>query len=517
MKIRRYLPLLLLFSLAYSQNWKFMDEELLIKHKGLTYHSRLAKKDNLTSYYIYRVNNGEEEVIGDDKDEILDYKDLALASHFNFNREKILLRLNQNLEMFRNSNKTYKIGILLNKAVEELSEIDAMLLLNVGNVKFSLKKEIYNKYKEVVKQFSKEFMKEVINDINKIKSLDDLVKKLEEKIFNSTVTKSKQNIKKLESAKRIMLVDRNLTTGEVKTVEKLVCDGTIDGYSISTFQDNYITRIDDIGYQLTNVGSSMLKHFPAGQKVYSLIKKLNINGIEEIDSEALKESFRKMNEVYERVALSMNLYKKNFDPDLEGSNANSLIKELNENLENILANIKLITGKGATSIYTASNSIGDYSVDISKENNSVTFKIDSDKEMITYGWIDLGLDFKKLKRNIEVNIDANPIYFNRNIFYRIGVTDGRPVGGNPAITSFAEYRLIDENRYSGMVNWIVRLSKKGKLEIKREGESFGNYKNNYSFDVNNLNNWVIRIVAYTQSFEKSEAGIEFRNIKAGRY
>ena len=327
--LKKILPFIFLFNLAYSQNWKISENQYLIKHKNREYHSKLANKGNSIVYYIYKVNeNGEEEIIGDDVNEVEDYKDLALASHFNFNKGKILLRTNQALAMFRSSNSTYKIGNLLNKAVEELSEIDAMLLLNIGNKKFSLKKELYEKYSQEVKKFSENFSNEVINDRDQIKSLDDLVKKLEEKIFNSTAIEAKENIKRLETAKNLLRVSHYLSTEEVKLAEKLISEYTIKGYSIAAFQNAYIENIAEIGYQLTEVGSSMLKSFPEGTKVYDFIKGLGINGIEEIDSEALRKSFKHMQEVHERVSLSMNLYKDNFDPSLEGSSANLLIKEL---------------------------------------------------------------------------------------------------------------------------------------------------------------------------------------------
>ena len=360
-------------------------------------------------------------------------------------------------------------------------------------------------------------MNEVIRDANKINSLEDLIKKLEEKIFNSTVIEAKKNIKELEAARKILLVSHTLSTGEVKLAERMISDGTIKGYSTSAFQDEYIRNIDQFGYQLTQVGSSMLKSFPKGKKAYDLVKRLGINGIEEIDSEALRKSFKKMREIQERVSLTMNLYKRNFDPNLEGSNANLLIKELSKKLEESLSNLEFIARSGAASIHTKPKPVGYYFVDIIKDSNSVIFKISGDKEMITYGSVDLKLNFKKINKNVEIKIDATPMYFDRNLFYNIGVTDGREISMYSQIISFAEYKLNDKNRYSGTISWTARLHRDGKLNIIRDGESFENYKNDYKFDVNNLSNWVIRIVAYTKSSEGANAGIRFSNIKVRRY
>lgn len=513
MKIgKRFLPLLFLFSFGYSQDWKLSENEYLIKHKGKEYHSKLAERGGSIAYYIYRIDeNGEEEITGDDSEEIQDYKDLALASHYNFNKGKILLKINRDLELFRSSNNHYRVGEILNKIVEELSELNATLILNIGNKEFSLAKELYEKYSQEVKGFSKNFMNELIKDKGKIKNLDDLVKKLEEKIFNSTVIEAKKSIKKLENAKKVLLVSHTLSTHEVKLAEKLVSDGTIKGYSTSAFQDEYIRNIDQLGYQLTHVGSSMLKNFPEGERTYDLVKRLGIKGVEEIDSEALRKSFEKMKKIYERVSLSVSLYKENLDPSVEGSSANSLIENILKKLEESLSNSKFITSRGA---FTNPNSLGNYSVNIFGYSNSLTFEIKSGLNMLTYGKADLDFNLKKIKKDIEISLDTTPLSFNENISYTIGITDGREVSNSPVIKSYGWYEISNDNRNLEPIKWFIELYRSGKLYIKRSGILLENYPNYYEFDLSGLNKWRLRIVAYTQNCnEVCEGRIKFENIK----
>ena len=276
-------------------------------------------------------------------------------------------------------------------------------------------------------------------------------------------------------------------------------------------------NVAEIRYQLTEVGSSMLKSSPKGKKVYDYIKKLGINGIEEIDSEALRKSFKKMQEVHERISLSMNLYKDNFDPSLEGSSANSLMKELSKKSEESLSNMKLITGKDAFSIYSEPKPIGSHSVNTIKDSNSVTFEMSAGIETFVCGWVDSDLDFKKIKKNVKINLEATAIYFNPVLFYSIGITDGREPHVNPEIKSSADYNITKYNPNLDRVNWDINLYNNGKLEIKRDGNSTQESPNFYSFYVGNLNKWVLRIVAYTRSFGESKAKIKFSNIKVKLY
>lgn len=514
---RKFLPLLFLFSLGYGQNWEINNQKLVIEHKNEIYYSRQAKKEHLTAYYVYKMNNDEVEIIGDNQYELEDYIALSLASHYNLNKGDILLRVNKDMEIFKQSNKNFMFGSILNQAVEELSKIDAILLLNLGNKKFSLKKEIQKKYSEQFKEFSKEFLRDVIEDKDNIKNLDYLVKKLEYKIFNSSVVKSQENIENLEIAKKILMSSRVLSTDEISSAEKLISEGTSKGYSISAFQDEYIRNLDKIGYQLTQVGSSMLKEVPAGQKIYSYLKKKKINGIEEINSEALNKSLKKMNDVYNRIAFSMTAYKKNFDPSLKNSNSNQLVDYL-KGIKELLSNLSLIKGEDAVSIYTNPKSIGDYSVKIFEDENSVTFDIDAGAETLAFGWFDVGLDLKNIKQDLRINLESTVRNSNPVIFYRIGITDGRYPSDNPGVNSYAGYSVGKDNPNFNTISWNIMLNKNGKLEIRKdEVLGYSINQNFYNFDINSLNKWFLRVIVYTKSFEESSGQVNFSNLKIRMY
>jgi hypothetical protein len=321
----------LFFNNSKSQDWELTDKKINIKYKDKEYVSQIAKKDNLICYYIKEKDNLEN-IIGDQEDEYEDYKKIAIASRIYFNKTNTLSKIEKDLEMFKKANRMYKTGIFSNKVIVELTELDTKMLLSMGG-DFSIKDYATKRFFRILNDIKGSFIDETRKDKTKVTSLGNFLKIMKKKMFDVTAVESKDNIGKLKEVKDILLRNNPLTVEEYLESDSLISNCLIKGNSLAEFQYSYLEKINDIGFQLINIGSTMLKSFHEGQELYKIVDKLGLYTIEDIQGEAIKLCMQDMRKVAERTTLSLNLYKKNFDLNNSNSLAYKMIKQFTKKEE----------------------------------------------------------------------------------------------------------------------------------------------------------------------------------------
>jgi len=325
MRFKKIIPFLFFFNSIYYQDWNLTNEKFIIEHKGKEYYSQIAKKNNLTCYYIYEKDNPNE-IIGDDENEYNDYKEIAIAANMFYNKGNILRRINNNLEEFKTTNRSYKTGIILDETAREIAEFDVKMALALGG-DFSIVDYVADKVTETFKGVKEAFIEEIFKEKSVVKGAENFAKNLKEKIFTSTALESKDNMHKLNELKNLLFRPKPLSTEEALEIDSLISECLVKGNQLEEFQIAYMKNINEIGYQLVSIGSTVLKSDEKGKFLYEVLRELGVNGIEDIKSDGLKRSKRGMQKVGERTYLSFNLYKKNFEPGTPGSLAYELINQ----------------------------------------------------------------------------------------------------------------------------------------------------------------------------------------------